>query len=78
MAGPTTTVPLLDVNRDNNPLRDEFVDLINELKETWTSAAKQAETAMSQGEEATDRRRAALEQHHERLARLRARIEAAS
>lgn len=69
------TKALRDVQRN---LRDEFVDLINELKTTWTSAAKQAETAMSQGEEATDRRRAALEQHHERLARLRTRIGATS
>lgn len=28
MAGPTTTVPLLDVNRDNNPHRDEFVEAL--------------------------------------------------
>lgn len=28
MAGPTTTVPLLDVNRDNKPHRDEFVEAI--------------------------------------------------
>lgn len=28
MAGPTTNVPLLDVNRDNKPLRDEFVEAI--------------------------------------------------
>ena len=28
MAGPTTTVPLLDVNRDNKPHRDEFVEAL--------------------------------------------------
>ena len=31
MAGPTTTVPLLDINRDNKPHRDEFVEALTSV-----------------------------------------------
>jgi len=47
------TGALRSVQRD---LRDEFVDLISELKQTWAVAAQQAEAAHREGEEGVEAR----------------------
>lgn len=59
---------LRQVQRD---LRDEFIELITELRTTWTAAAKQAEAALHQGSAGVERRTAAIDQQLDQLRRLR-------
>ena len=70
--GNELTKALRQVQRD---LRDEFVELIGELRTTWTAAAKQAEAAVAAGAEGVQRRLGVIEEHHGRLGALRERME---
>lgn len=63
---------LRDVQRD---LRDEFMQLIGELQQSWTAAAKHAQDAAAQGEQAVARRRDEIARQSGRLAGLRRTIE---
>ena len=55
---------LRDVQRD---LRDEFVELIGELQQSWATAAQHAEQAAAEGAGALQRRRQLLDEHGDRL-----------
>lgn len=70
--GNELTKALREVQRD---LRDEFVELIGELRTTWTTAAKQAESALTAGTEAVERRLSAIDLQRSRLAVVRTRLE---
>lgn len=71
--GNELTKALRQVQRD---LRDEFVELIGELRTTWTSAAKQAEAALAAGSDGVERRLAAIDAQRARLDALHTRLEA--
>jgi hypothetical protein len=71
--GNELTKALREVQRD---LRDEFVELIGELRTTWTTAAKQAETALSAGTDGIERRLATIGGQRSRLTAVRSRLEA--
>jgi F0F1-type ATP synthase membrane subunit b/b' len=62
------------VQRD---LRDEFVELIGELQQSWTAAAKQAQEAASHGERAAAERLTAVRSLLDRCNTLAAELEAA-
>jgi hypothetical protein len=70
--GNELTTLLRSVQRD---LRDEFVELIGELQNTWTAAAKHAEQAVAAGHEGQQRRLAEVVAQQARLGEIRSRIE---
>ncbi len=54
------TKMIRDVQRT---LRDEFIELIGELQQSWTQAAQQAEQALARGADGTAKRSAAIAHH---------------
>ena len=59
-------------------LRDEFVELIGELQQSWTRAAQQAEKALALGTEGTTARRAEITARLSQLGAIRQQLEVAS
>ncbi len=71
MANELTKV-VRDVQRG---LRDEFIELIGELQQSWVQAAKQADEALALGADGAAARVAAISKHVQQLTAIRSRLE---